>query len=207
MRGVDALPRRRARAGAHGDGGRALHDRLADTRVVRVRRLMRRGSDGRSVMTRLAVFVCTFGYVGYFPIAPGTAGSAAGLVVYALLRWRGSGPARRRGAHRRCSSPPASWSGTHAERHFGTTDPGPGVIDEVVGMLVTLFLLPVTWTVALAGFFVFRVLDVVKPYPARRFESLHGGLGHDGRRRHVGHLRQPRAPRGRLDRSGAAAVA
>ena len=40
-------------------------------------------------MTRLAVFVATVGYCGYFPIAPGTVGSAAGLVVYALLRWAG----------------------------------------------------------------------------------------------------------------------
>jgi phosphatidylglycerophosphatase A len=51
------------------------------------------------------------------------------------------------------------------------------VIDEVVGMLITLFLLPVTWPVVIAGFFIFRVLDVIKPYPARRFESFHGGMG------------------------------
>ena len=43
-------------------------------------------------MMRLAVFVCTFGYIGYFPIAPGTVGSAAGLVVYALLRVIGASP-------------------------------------------------------------------------------------------------------------------
>ena len=65
----------------------------------------------------------------------------------------------------------------YIERYFGTTDPGPGVIDEVVGMLITLYLLPVTWTVVFAGFLIFRVLDVIKPYPARRFESFHGGMG------------------------------
>jgi len=69
------------------------------------------------------------------------------------------------------------WSGTRAERYFGSTDPGPGVIDEVVGMLITLFLLPVSWEVAAAGFLIFRVLDVIKPYPANRFERLHGGMG------------------------------
>ena len=127
-------------------------------------------------MIRAAVFVCTFGYIGYFPVAPGTVGSAAGVVVYVLLRW--------------LHAPPSVdalliavlfavgvWSGTHAERYFGTTDPGPGVIDEVVGMLITLYLLPVTWTVVFAGFLIFRVLDVIKPYPARRFESFHGGMG------------------------------
>jgi phosphatidylglycerophosphatase A len=128
------------------------------------------------VTTRLAVFICTFGYVGYFPIAPGTAGSMAGLGVFALLRWAGLGWSAD-AATIVVLFALGTWSGTHAERHFGTTDPGPGVIDEVVGMLVTLFLVPVSWTAALAGFLVFRVLDVVKPYPASRFERFHGGMG------------------------------
>jgi phosphatidylglycerophosphatase A len=128
------------------------------------------------VITRLAVFVCTFGYVGYFPFAPGTAGSVAGLAVYALMRWAGAAwPVDA--AVILAMFAAGVWSGSHAERHFGTTDPGPGVIDEVVGMLVTLFLLPASWPIVVAGFLVFRVLDVVKPYPASRFERLHGGLG------------------------------
>src|SRR5215203_6307445 len=45
------------------------------------------------VLTRLAVFVCTFGYIGYFPVAPGTVGSVAGLVLYAVLRWVQAPPA------------------------------------------------------------------------------------------------------------------
>ena len=64
-----------------------------------------------------------------------------------------------------------------AERHFGRTDPGQVVVDEVMGMLVTLFLNPVGWKGALVGFLLFRVADVVKPYPANRFEKLPGGLG------------------------------
>jgi phosphatidylglycerophosphatase A len=51
------------------------------------------------------------------------------------------------------------------------------VIDEVVGMLITLAFVPVGWTGALAGFFLFRLFDVVKPWPARALERLHGGLG------------------------------
>jgi phosphatidylglycerophosphatase A len=127
-------------------------------------------------MTRLAVFVCTFGGVGYSPIAPGTAGSAAGLVVYAALRLGGVSPLAE--AILIVAVVAAGiWSGTIAERHFGTTDPGPGVIDEVAGMLVTLYLLPAGWILAIAGFFLFRVLDVLKPFPAQRLERLHGGLG------------------------------
>ena len=51
------------------------------------------------------------------------------------------------------------------------------MVDEVVGMLVTLWALPATWAVAVVGFFVFRLLDIIKPWPASRFEQLHGGLG------------------------------
>jgi phosphatidylglycerophosphatase A len=70
-----------------------------------------------------------------------------------------------------------SWSGTIAERHFGRTDPGQVVIDEVMGMLITLFLNPVGWIGALGAFLLFRVADVIKPYPANRLERLRGGVG------------------------------
>lgn len=124
----------------------------------------------------LAVFVCTFGYIGYAPIAPGTIGSLAGLVVHAALRSAGAGPLAE-AAVILALFLIGTWSGTHAERYFGGTDPGPGVIDEVVGMLMTLYLVPTGWLLAAIGFIVFRVLDVVKPYPAGRLERLHGGLG------------------------------
>ena len=70
-----------------------------------------------------------------------------------------------------------SWSGTVAERHFAMVDPPPVVIDEVMGMLLTLFMAPVGWRGALIGFFLFRVADVVKPFPAGRLERLPGGIG------------------------------
>ncbi len=127
-------------------------------------------------MSRLAVLICTFGGIGYSPVAPGTAGSLAGLVLYGVLRWAGvSAPLEA--AIIVALVLAGAWSGTIAERHFGTTDPSAGVIDEVAGMLVTLFLLPVSWSLAVAGFLLFRLLDVIKPFPARRFEALHGGWG------------------------------
>jgi phosphatidylglycerophosphatase A len=64
-----------------------------------------------------------------------------------------------------------------AEHHFGRIDPAPVVLDEVVGMLITLAFLPVSIGGALVGFLVFRILDVIKPWPSARFESLPGGLG------------------------------
>lgn len=126
-------------------------------------------------MTRLAVFIATVGYCGYFPVAPGTVGSAAGLIVYLLVWWSQS-PVVEVGLIVVLFLA-GVWAGTTAERYFGGIDPGPIVLDEVVGMLITLAFIPVGLSGAIAGFFLFRVFDVIKPFPARRFESLHGGLG------------------------------
>ncbi len=126
-------------------------------------------------MRRVALFIATCGYVGYAPIAPGTFGSAAGLAVFAAVRSTGSTAVEL--AVIVVLFLVGVWASTEAEAHFGGTDPGPVVMDEVVGMLITLALLPVNLTGALVGFFVFRALDIVKPWPAGRFEHLPGGLG------------------------------
>ena len=126
-------------------------------------------------MTRLAVFVATAGYCGYFPVAPGTAGSAAGLLVYLLVQWAGL-PIVEVAAIALIFAA-GSWAATHAERFFGGIDPGPVVIDEVLGMLITLAFIPAGWSAMLAGFLLFRVLDVIKPFPADRLEKFHGGFG------------------------------
>jgi phosphatidylglycerophosphatase A len=70
-----------------------------------------------------------------------------------------------------------TWAATRAERYFGGIDPGPVVIDEVLGMLVTLAFIPAGWSAMLTGFVLFRILDVIKPYPANRLEKFHGGFG------------------------------
>ena len=129
-------------------------------------------------MIRLAVFLATAGYSGYFPIAPGTVGSAVGLLFYAALRWVQS-PVQPVPEVLLILALFAAgvWAGTVAERYFGGIDPGPIVLDEVVGMLMTLAFIPVGLSGALTGFVLFRVFDVIKPFPARRFEALHGGLG------------------------------
>jgi len=126
-------------------------------------------------VTRLAVFIATVGYCGYFPFAPGTVGSAAGLAFYALVWWSGS-PVVEVGMIAAVFAA-GVWAGTTAERYFGGVDPGPIVIDEVLGMLITLAFIPVGWSGALAGFVLFRIFDVIKPFPAGRLEALHGGLG------------------------------
>lgn len=126
-------------------------------------------------MTRLAVFIATAGYCGYFPIAPGTVGSAAGLVVYLIVWWTQSPVVEALLIAAVFAA--GIWAASIAERYFGGIDPGPVVIDEVLGMLVTLAFMRVNLPIAIAGFVLFRIFDVIKPFPAGRFEALHGGLG------------------------------
>jgi phosphatidylglycerophosphatase A len=125
--------------------------------------------------TRLAILLATVGHVGHFPVAPGTAGSAAAMPLFFLLRMAGS-PALEVAAILVLLAA-GCWAGSVAEAHYARTDPGYVVLDEVVGMLVTLLLVPVSALGALVGFFLFRLFDIVKPFPARQCERLHGGVG------------------------------
>jgi phosphatidylglycerophosphatase A len=111
--------------------------------------------------------------IGYVPIASGTFGAAAGLVLWWLL----PPTAMAQAIAILLLLALGSWSGTVAERHFRTNDPSEVVVDEVMGMLITLFMNPVGWRGALVGFLLFRAADVVKPFPANRLERLPGGLG------------------------------
>lgn len=126
-------------------------------------------------MKRIALSIATCGYLGYAPIAPGTVGSAAGVALFYAIRATGS--ATLEIATILVLLIAGVWSATIAEEHLGGVDPGPVVIDEVAGMLITLALLPVNVTGVILAFVVFRILDVVKPWPAGRFESLRGGIG------------------------------
>ena len=126
-------------------------------------------------MTRLAILLATFFGVGFFPVAPGTAGSAATIPLFLLLRW----------LDLPWLEPVVIvalfaigiWAGSVAERHYARTDPGYVVLDEVIGQLTTLLFIPVTWKGILIGFLLFRLFDIVKPFPARQCERMHGGLG------------------------------
>ena len=71
-------------------------------------------------MTRLAILLATFGYVGHFPIAPGTAGSAAALVLYAALRYSQASPIADLAVIVLLFAA-GCWAGTVAERHYGRT--------------------------------------------------------------------------------------
>lgn len=125
-------------------------------------------------MRRLAILIATGGGVGYVPFAPGTAGSALGIGIYLLtMHW----PAAWQVALLAAIIVAGIWAAGEAERHFGRDDPGHVVIDEVAGQLLTLLLTGVGLAGAAAGFLLFRLFDIIKPWPARRFEAFHGGTG------------------------------
>ncbi len=128
-----------------------------------------------------AVWIATVCGAGYFPIAPGTAGSAVGvLIVVALARL----PLQRIALQGVILALAAIlfalgvWSATEAEKFFGKTDPGSVVMDEVVGQMITLLARPQgSWKWLLGGFLLFRLFDIVKPPPARQAERLSGWWG------------------------------
>jgi phosphatidylglycerophosphatase A len=111
---------------------------------------------------------------GYAPLAPGTAGSAVGLLLFWPLADLGA--AWQVGMTLALFGVGAFAAGRVA-REVEAKDPGLVVVNEVVGMWVTLTGMPLgPMTVAL-GFLLFRAADVVKPWPARDLERLPGGWG------------------------------
>ena len=129
----------------------------------------------RSRMGRLARLISSFGYVGTFPVAPGTAGSAAALAVFFPVRAIGS-PALEALLIVSLAAI-GVWSAAITARDLGAADPGVVVIDEAVGMLITLAFMPLGWRGVVAGFVLFRLFDIIKPYPCGRAERLPGGWG------------------------------
>ncbi len=115
----------------------------------------------------------TFFYVGYLPLVPGTFGSIAGLILYFFLK---GNSLLYLAAVLLIGFLGFVCSG-RAEKIFATQDPKYVVIDEVTGMLISLAFLPydIKWVVI--GFFLFRLLDTLKPFPASRFQRMHGSLG------------------------------
>lgn len=112
-------------------------------------------------------------YTGYSPIASGTVGSIAALLIYLIPGFE----------NLYVILPAAAlffvygiFVGTKFEKAYGK-DPAECTIDEIVGTWISLIYLPKVWWLIAAAFFLWRALDVFKPPPARKSEKLNGGLG------------------------------
>jgi phosphatidylglycerophosphatase A len=128
----------------------------------------------------VALAISTWG-VGYLPVAPGTWGSLVGVALFLLL---GSLPLQLVAIV--AITWAGIWAASRTERILRLKDPGKVVVDEVAGQMISL--LPLSLLAMFAGggpsksgviisFILFRLFDIFKPYPARRFERLRGGLG------------------------------
>ncbi len=129
--------------------------------------------------SRLSWLIATFFYIGYMKPGPGTYASAVTVVLW----WAA--------AH----LIPANWlllvalgvavlitllgipPSTVVARESGREDPGFVVIDEVAGQMIALIGVPVTWNYLIAGLILFRIFDILKPFPLRRLENLPEGTG------------------------------
>ncbi|MEK6651117.1 MAG: phosphatidylglycerophosphatase A [Bacteroidota bacterium] len=108
---------------------------------------------------------------GYAPIASGTVASALAMAWYAIP-----------GVEMPILLLPMTvglffWGVRVAERmeaYYGP-DPAEVTVDEVVGQWITVLFLPKSVVLMVAGFFLFRIFDIIKPYPARRFDRQRGG--------------------------------
>jgi phosphatidylglycerophosphatase A len=112
-------------------------------------------------------------YTGYSPVASGTVGSAAAILIYLIpgfenlyiiipltILFAGYG----------------IYIGTKFEKEYGK-DPAQCTVDEVVGTWISLIALPKILWVVISSFLLWRILDIIKPPPARNLEKLNGGLG------------------------------
>jgi phosphatidylglycerophosphatase A len=120
------------------------------------------------------IFIAQGAYAGRFPVAPGTAGTVIGVLLYLWMR----------------TISPASylvlcfivivigmWTADQAESFLGRKDSPSIVIDEIAGYLVAMFMVPQGWGFVITGFLLFRAFDILKPYPLKRLQNIRGGAG------------------------------
>jgi phosphatidylglycerophosphatase A len=106
-------------------------------------------------------------------VAPGTAGSAVALAILWLVPFSRAGLV----AFFVVVTLAGIWAAQVVEAQIGEKDPGAIVIDEVAGMTLSVLALPLTPSVLLTAFVLFRIFDVVKPFPAGRSQAIRGGAG------------------------------
>ena len=140
--------------------------------------------------------VTTFG-VGYLPVAPGTYGSAVGVLIYLIFGWIETRTFLNFGAKGWTSEQITAWlhagnlivfllfcllgiwAANRAVGLFQNKDPQQAVVDEVIGQLIVFLFIPfdTDWYFVLAGFLLFRLFDIWKPYPIDDLQNLPAGIG------------------------------
>ena len=121
----------------------------------------------------MALVVATACGAGYSPWAPGTVGSALALLIVWVVPFSRAGLL----VFFVAVTLAGTWAAHRAERRLGVKDPGVIVIDEVAGMTLSILPFPLTPPVLLVGFVLFRLFDIIKPFPAGASQRARGGIG------------------------------
>jgi phosphatidylglycerophosphatase A len=128
-----------------------------------------------TVKQKTILFIATGGLIGYAPVAPGTFGSLAALPLCWFISLMGTDVAA---IFVLVLVGLSIWIAHAAEKIEAQNDPKLVVLDEICGMAVTLFALPFSPVFIVGGFALFRVFDILKPFPIRWIDKkVPGGLG------------------------------
>jgi len=138
---------------------------------------MLKANRKKKTKDRAALLVATLGGAGYSPIAPGTIGSLAALILWVPLIFLET-PLIVRVAVLALACAAAIWSTKIALAYFGKDDPAEVVIDELAGVGVALLLAGPSWPQIALAFVLFRGFDILKPWPISYFDqTVKGAFG------------------------------
>lgn len=166
------------------------------TATVEAEKLAGEKSKPKTPLDYFALAVTTFG-VGYLPLMPGTYGSIIGIGIYLSVRQLEIGgeiylsqldwQIGRIIAWQHVVNLVVFllfcflgvWAANRATQLFRNKDPQQAVVDEIIGQLIVFLFVPfaIGWQFVLAGFLLFRLFDIWKPYPIDSLQNLPAGIG------------------------------
>ena len=173
------------------------YDELIHTSAaIELRELAKEEIKEKNFVDYFSLAVTTFG-VGYLPLAPGTWGSMVGVAIYLLFRWIEASASTNFGLKGWTDAQITAWihvgnlfiflpfcllgiwAANRATKLFKHKDPSQAVVDEVIGQLIVFLFVPfdISWKLILAGFLLFRLFDIWKPYPIDSLQNLPAGIG------------------------------
>jgi phosphatidylglycerophosphatase A len=164
--------------------------------AIEAEKLAREEIKNKTALDYFSVAVSTFG-VGFVPLAPGTFGSAVGVLIYLFFGWIETNVLTNPNAKDWTQAQIAAWihainlilfllfcflgiwASSRAVKLFENKDPQRVVVDEVIGQLIVFLFVPfdISWKLILAGFLLFRLFDIWKPYPIDSLQNLPAGIG------------------------------
>lgn len=159
-------------------------------------KLARETPKKKTALDYFSLAITTFG-VGYLPLMPGTYGSAVGVGIYLLFGLMEAKSAMNFASNGWTEAQISAWihafnliiflffcllgiwAASRATHLFKNKDPHEAVVDEVIGQLIVFLFVPfaISWKLIFAGFLLFRLFDIWKPYPIDSLQNLPAGIG------------------------------